>query len=29
LLLIVIGAVVYVGSILLLFGRRWLASLVR
>src|SRR4030081_875099 len=27
--LIVIGAVVYVGSILLLFGRRWLASLVR
>src|SRR3981189_1196178 len=29
LLLIVIGAVVYAGSILLLFGRRWLASLVR
>src|SRR3982075_277665 len=29
LLLIVVGAVVYAGSILLLFGRRWLASLVR
>jgi putative peptidoglycan lipid II flippase len=29
LLLIVIGAVVYAGSILLLFGRRWLASLAR
>jgi putative peptidoglycan lipid II flippase len=29
LLLIVIGAIVYVGSILLLFGRRWLAYLVR
>src|ERR1700752_993986 len=28
-LLIVIGAVVYAGSILLLFGRRWLVSLVR
>ena len=29
LLLIVVGAVVYAGSILLLFGRRWLMSLVR
>src|SRR6266446_2734388 len=29
LLLIVVGAVVYAGSILLLFGRRWLASLIR
>ncbi len=29
LLLIVTGAVVYAGSILLLFGRRWLISLVR
>src|ERR1700687_1016378 len=29
LLLIVVGTVVYVGSILLLFGRRWLSSLVR
>ncbi|MDP3078223.1 murein biosynthesis integral membrane protein MurJ [Bradyrhizobium sp.] len=29
LLLIVTGAVVYAGSILLLFGRRWLVSLVR
>ncbi len=29
LLLIVTGAVVYGGSILLLFGRRWLVSLVR
>jgi putative peptidoglycan lipid II flippase len=28
-LLIVIGAVVYAGSILVLFGRRWLVSLVR
>src|ERR1700704_311567 len=28
-LLVGVGAVVYVGSILLLFGRRWLASLVR
>jgi len=27
--LIVIGAIVYVGSILLLFGRRWLSSLIR
>ena len=29
LLLIVTGAVVYAGSILLLFGRRWMISLVR
>ena len=29
LLLIVVGAVVYAGSILLLFGRGWLRSLVR
>src|ERR1700693_307976 len=29
LLLIVVGAIVYAGSILLLFGRRWLGSLVR
>jgi putative peptidoglycan lipid II flippase len=29
LLLVVVGAVVYAGSILLLFGRRWLVSLVR
>ena len=29
LLLIAVGAVVYAGSILLLFGRRWLGSLVR
>jgi putative peptidoglycan lipid II flippase len=29
LLLIVTGAVVYAGSILLLFGRRWLLALVR
>ena len=28
-LLIAVGAVVYVGSILALFGRRWLVSLVR
>jgi putative peptidoglycan lipid II flippase len=27
--LIGVGAVVYSGSILLLFGRRWLSSLVR
>jgi putative peptidoglycan lipid II flippase len=27
--LIVVGAVVYAGSILALFGRRWLVSLVR
>jgi putative peptidoglycan lipid II flippase len=27
--LIVVGAIVYAGSILLLFGRRWLGSLVR
>jgi putative peptidoglycan lipid II flippase len=29
LLLIVVGAIVYAGSILLLFGRSWLRSLVR
>jgi putative peptidoglycan lipid II flippase len=29
LLLIVVGTVIYVGSILLLFGRGWLRSLVR
>src|ERR1700686_457385 len=29
LVLIVVGAIVYAGSILLLFGRRWLGSLVR
>jgi putative peptidoglycan lipid II flippase len=29
LLLIVVGAIVYAGSILLLFGRGWLRSLVR
>jgi putative peptidoglycan lipid II flippase len=29
LLLIVVGTIVYAGSILLLFGRRWLGSLVR
>jgi putative peptidoglycan lipid II flippase len=29
LLLVVVGAVVYAASILLLFGRRWLLSLVR
>jgi len=28
-LLIVVGAIVYAGSILLLFGRRWLGALVR
>ena len=29
LLLVVVGAIVYAGSILLLFGRRWLTSLIR
>jgi uncharacterized membrane protein len=29
LVLIATGAIVYAGSILLLFGRRWLGSLVR
>jgi len=29
LILVVVGAVVYAGSILALFGRRWLVSLVR
>jgi putative peptidoglycan lipid II flippase len=29
LLLIVVGALVYAGAILLLFGRNWLRSLVR
>jgi putative peptidoglycan lipid II flippase len=29
LLLIVVGAVVYAGSIVVLFGRSWLTSLVR
>jgi putative peptidoglycan lipid II flippase len=29
LLLIVVGALVYAGAILLLFGRRWVMSLVR
>jgi putative peptidoglycan lipid II flippase len=29
LLLVMVGAVVYAGSILALFGRRWLVSLVR
>ena len=29
LLLIIVGTLVYAGSILLLFGRRWLSSLVR
>jgi putative peptidoglycan lipid II flippase len=28
-LLVAVGAVVYAGSILLLFGRRWLSSLIR
>jgi putative peptidoglycan lipid II flippase len=29
LLLIVVGSVIYAGAILLLFGRRWVMSLVR
>jgi putative peptidoglycan lipid II flippase len=27
--LVAVGAIVYCGSILLLFGRRWLSSLIR
>jgi putative peptidoglycan lipid II flippase len=29
LVLVVVGAIVYAGSILLLFGRQWLSSLIR